>query len=168
MNTKIVIIFCSTVIIVGILFWPTIYRYDKIVTKNYTIPIRINRITGYTEEYHPAAGGWVSFSEEKDVTKKAIPLPLQEKMKINGNAGFKWDNRFAGWIYNGSKCIITEIIVRIKAKNKDGSIRWERKFRKETYIKPLTQGALILTVADSKDASAEWSIEEVLGICNQK
>jgi hypothetical protein len=35
---------CTTLIICGILFWPTLYRYDKTESKL----VRINRITGDT------------------------------------------------------------------------------------------------------------------------
>jgi hypothetical protein len=49
MNTKIIAIICVTVILIGILFWPTLYRYEKITSQGETILVRINRLTGYTE-----------------------------------------------------------------------------------------------------------------------
>jgi hypothetical protein len=58
-KSKIIIsaMICVTLIILGILFWPTFYRYDKIEDKiEGKMPVRINRITGYTEILY--TNGW--------------------------------------------------------------------------------------------------------------
>jgi len=60
-------IICTTLIICGILFWPTLYRYDK--TTNQTI-VRINRVTGYTEMLY-LSHGWEPVRNQKNA--QAIP-----------------------------------------------------------------------------------------------
>lgn len=67
MNTKNIVIICVTVIFIGIFFWPTLYRYEKIKINNgfgggTEAILKINRITGYTEICF-GTSGWMSVED---------------------------------------------------------------------------------------------------------
>ncbi|MGA8570908.1 MAG: hypothetical protein ACLP7A_03460 [Desulfobaccales bacterium] len=76
-------IICITLIICGVLFWPTPYRYDKTDfgdkgSGQYFI--RVNRFTGYAETLYKS--GWESMrGEVKDI---AMPQDERDKVKIKG------------------------------------------------------------------------------------
>jgi hypothetical protein len=116
MNQKSITALCITVIICGVLFWPTLYRYDHIMVGGNTFPVRMNRITGYTQVY--LADKWVSEEQHKSQPIIAEELfPPEERAKIQGNAGFNdHGTSFTGEIYNGSRdWTITSIILRVTA-----------------------------------------------------
>jgi hypothetical protein len=75
MNIKLILIICSFLILSGVLFWPTIYRYDSMTINGNKLPIKTNRITGFTEYY--SAGGWISQGAQKK--GKIIPADEQKK-----------------------------------------------------------------------------------------
>lgn len=105
---KTIVAVCITVILCGIFFWPTLYYYDHIVVGSNSFPIRINRITGYTENYF--AGEWVSQEYQKEEL-----LPPEEQAKVTGNAAFGLHS-FNGEIYNGSNSwTITSAIIQVTA-----------------------------------------------------
>lgn len=160
MNTKSIAIICITIIICGILFWPTLYRYEKLTIKEYSFIVKTNRLTGYTERF--IGDKWIPQKNEV-IIKKSSPLPLEEKIKVTGNAGFSYAEYFIGKIYNGSSWTITELTVHIIAKEKDGLIRWDRIFKTNIHITPLSTGNIFISITDTKDALSEWNIEEVLG-----
>mgnify|MGYP001106720057 CR=1 FL=1 len=155
-----IICVCVTLLIAGVLFWPTLYRYDKIGN---SIPFRINRLTGYTEYF--ADGKWNPEEGHEKLTIQT--LPIDEKVKVTGNASFAYGYKpesFSGKIYNGSDWTITKFILRIVAKEKDDSIRWDRKFSESKTIKPLSTSSFSISVTGTEDVSScDWYIVEVLG-----
>jgi hypothetical protein len=144
----------------AILFWPTLFKYDKMTYEGNSFPIRINRITGYTEMFR---GKWLpSTKPKKDPDISA--LPYSEKAKVTGNAGLTGHGFFKGDIYNGSNWHITKIRVEVIAKESDGKERWNREFEDDINLTPLTAGHLLIRVAGDEDVgSTEWNITGVWG-----
>tara|TARA_Y100000310_G_C20256801_1_gene611730 strand:- start:64 stop:597 length:534 start_codon:yes stop_codon:yes gene_type:complete len=163
LDTKKLIIICATILLVGVLFWPTLYRYEKVTgVRGGSFPIKINRLTGYTEAF--VGGKWEPEVGQEE--KKAIfPLPDIEKRKITGNASFGlYESSFKGKIYNGTDWTIMKLIVKIVAKEADGSVRWDRNFEERTHILPLSTKSLYFSVTGAEGvASHQWSIEEAFG-----
>ena len=152
----IIICVCITLLIAGILFWPTLYRYDKIGN---AIPIRINRITGYTEYF--ADGKWNPEARQGKTTIQT--LPEFEQVNVTGKASLEYGT-FSGDIYNGSEWTITELVFRVVAKEKDDSIRWDRKFKRSIIINPLSAKSFYIgQTGDEGVPSFYWDIEEALG-----
>jgi len=153
-----IICVCVTLLIAGVLFWPTLYRYDKIGN---SIPFRINRLTGYTEYF--VDGKWnPEEGHEKFISQT---LPIDARVEVTGNASFDYPHgSFSGKIYNGSEWTITKFTLRIVAKEKDNSIRWDRKFSESKTIKPLSISKFSISVTgDENISSCDWYIVEVLG-----
>lgn len=161
MNTKSIAIICATLILSGLLFWPTLYRYDKMTLQGDTLPVRIHRLTGYTEYF--LMGKWIP-QEGQEKSKQSKILPLEEQTKVTGNAGLSGYGSFSGKIYNGGNWTITDMIIRVIAKEKNGNVRWDRKFRETQVISPLSTASIDIDVTgDENVASFEWNIEEIRG-----
>jgi hypothetical protein len=91
-------------------------------------------------------------------------FPLSEQAKVSGNAGLSGYGSFSGRIYNGSNWTITDMIIRVLPKEKDGTVRWDRRFKASEVIPPLsTQSIQFSVTGDDGVASIEWSIEEIRG-----
>lgn len=161
MNTKNIAIICATITLIGIFFWPTLYRYDKMILEGNTFPVRTHRLTGYTEYF--LMGEWIP-QEGQQSRKKSKILPFDEQIKVAGNAGLSGYGSFRGKVYNGSSWTITDMIIRVIAKEKNGSVRWDRKFKEAQIISPLSTASIYITVTgDENVASFEWNIEEIRG-----
>ena len=65
-----------------------------------------------------------------------------------------WDNELSGNLYNGSSWTIEELIIKVKAIEKDGSIRWNREFHTYTTIQPLTTGTFTIGIKGDSDISS--------------
>ena len=69
-------------LLVGILFYPTLYHYEK----HETSLLRINRVNGYTEVF--TTSGWQSVEKiqamqvQQDQDNKTFDLPSSELAKI--------------------------------------------------------------------------------------
>ena len=160
MKTKNLIIICLTLLIAGIIFWPTLYRYERMTIRGNSLPVRINRLTGYTEYF--VLGKWVP-ERDQEKKQKGTRIPHEVRSKITGNASLSYGT-FSGNIYNGSGWTITNITFRVIAKEKDGSVRWDRKFNKSIQIDPLSTSYFSVAVTgDEGIASYDWYIDEVLG-----
>ncbi len=128
MNFKIITVICASIILIGILFWPTLYRYDTLTVNNTTLPVKINRLTGSVEHYHPGYG-WVSPQGQKSKKGKSIPEKeitkisvkqienvidysghnvVEEILKGSGSKEFNVE------IYNGSEWTITDIVFEFR------------------------------------------------------
>ena len=156
---------CATLLIAGVLFWPTLYRYDKTTYGGHSILIRINRLTGYTERF--IGGKWYPERghEKKEKKKKEIQrLPANEQAKITGKAGLTKSGLFGAQIYNGSDWTVWQLIFRVVAKEEDGSIRWDRKFKRSITIDPLSAKSFYIgQTGDEGVPYFYWNIEEALG-----
>jgi hypothetical protein len=96
---------CTTLIAWGILFWPTLYRYDKSKGR----PARINRVTGYTEILY--SSGWKPTISEQDVT--VIPYEEVAKIELKSKQINK-EGIYNILIYNGSSWTITKLRLSIR------------------------------------------------------
>ena len=160
MNTKKLLIVCGTLLLAGLLFWPTLYRYEKMDFQGLSTLVRINRLTGYTEHY--MLGQWVPEKAQKKGRESQL-LPSAEKSLLIAKASLG-RRMFNGEIYNGSNWTITSVTFRVVAKEKSGSVRWDRKFKETVRINPLAASNFTVKVSEAEDvASFDWSIDEVLG-----
>jgi len=90
-------------------------------------------------------------------------LPYEERAKLAGRANLN-EGSFSGRIYNGSDWTVKELVVIIKALEKDGTQRWKRRFQEKITIKPLTTGYFSIIIVDGGNAdSFEWNIAEASG-----
>lgn len=125
---------CATLIICGVLFWPTLYRYDKIGGK---LPVRINRLSGYTEILYDS--GW-----ERTVSDKEIyAIPKEEIAKIKTIGDFK-EGCYKFNIYNGSDWTIKRIKISIVLKDGNDKKLWERIYETMANIRPFSTGSCSL------------------------
>lgn len=165
-DTKLIIVFVSiTVLVIGILFWPTLYRYDKF---NQRFPVRINRLTGYTEVLT-----WEGWSPMKQKSEKAelIRIPDLELDKLEAKASIAprdiLDEVYlSGDIYNGSSWIIRKLKIRVRVEDKSGETKWDREFNYSTHLSPLSTGSIFLKVAEDKVLQTDvfqWGILEAFG-----
>jgi hypothetical protein len=126
------------------------------------LPIRTNRLTGSTEVF--LYGKWNAQNDQETKEKIKTVLPLSEQVKVTGNASLNGYGSFVGRIYNGSNRTITDMIIRIIAKEKNGSVRWDRRFKISTYIGPLSTESIIFSVTGDEGVwSTDWNIEEIRG-----
>lgn len=130
---------CVTLIIFGILFWPTLYRYDKHGGK---WPIRINRITGYTEML--TGTQWTPVDEGQ----KAKIIPIEEKDKIIIKGDFDGKGNYEFNAYNGSNWTVKKIRLYIKAKDIEDNIMWQRLYEVFVNIPPFSKRSSSLALID--------------------
>jgi hypothetical protein len=160
MKTSHLLILIVAAFVAGILFWPTLYRYDKMTVGGGTFPVRTNRVTGYTEFFR--GGEWVP-ERGSERARKGRPLPPQELLKLTGNANLGYGG-FVGKIYNGSPWVVTRVVFRVVAKEKEGSVRWSRALSDNIAVQPLSTASFFISVTgDSEIGSFEWSIEDAEG-----
>ena len=160
MRTRNIVIICVALLAAGILFWPTLYRYDKMTSGELSVPMRMNRLTGYTEYFY--GGKWNPEKGRKE-RKPMQVLPADQQARITGNASLSFGS-FSGKIYNGSDWTVTGLTFRVVAKEKDGSVRWDRKFKESMNVQPLSTTSFSVSVTgDQGCASHEWSIDEAIG-----
>jgi hypothetical protein len=160
MKTNVISVFiiCATIIFVAFIFWPTLYRYDKITNDANSYLIRTHRITGYTEVFYNNI--WIAQQNNIKIEK----LPLNEQSKVTGNAGLNNYGSFSGKIYNGSSWSINEIVIRVCAMELDGSVRWERNYKKSVLIDPLSTSDIDIKVIDYGNVPKyEWNIIDIRG-----
>lgn len=104
------------------------------------------------------------FADSLFKNKKNI-MPYEEQNKVTGNASLghgPFEGHFFGDIYNGSKWTITGMVINIVVKEKDGSIRWSRKFKDSTHIPSLSTGSIVISVTGCENAGKfEWNIEDI-------
>lgn len=92
-------------------------------------------------------------------------VPVTTLAKLAGNASFDGDiGWFKGTIYNGSNWKIQQLVVRIRIVNKNGSFQWDRRFRDDVEIVPLTSKNISIQTGQAHDYEHfEWSIVEAQG-----
>jgi hypothetical protein len=143
-NNAIIIfaLICATLIIYGVLFWPTLYRYDKIGGKS---PVRINRLTGYTEILY--ASGWEREVSDKEL--QAIPKAEIGKIEIKGSFDGKGYYNFT--IYNGCEWNIKKIKLSIGLNDGNGKKLWEKIYKTTEDIKAFSTGSSSIKLMDYAD-----------------
>jgi hypothetical protein len=109
MRTRDVLAVCAALLTAGLLFWPTLYRYEQVRTGDQTRPIRINRLTGQAR---------VVFGRS-DKLPDAVPISgaLLKRLDVSGH--LDRDGYVRGELYNGSDWEVQRIRVRIVATDPD-------------------------------------------------
>jgi hypothetical protein len=143
---------CITLIICGMLFWPTLYRYDKYEKE---LPVRINRLTGYTEILYDS--GWERKVSEKEL--QAIPKTEFAKIEIKGL--FDGKGYYELNLYNGSEWNIKKIRLYIGLKQINGKKFWEKIYEKKVDVKPFSVGSCSIKLMDY--ASKTPDVAEFIG-----
>jgi hypothetical protein len=153
-------IICTTLIIFGTLFWPTLYRYDKTNFGNNRSGqylTRVNRLTGYTEILYES--GW----EPKRGEEKAEAMPQHERDKVKITGYFRYkptegeqyaryildENIYKGDIYNGTSWTIKKLRLSIGAKDKDEKIHWQKTYEASIDIAPFSIGSCSIKLMDA-------------------
>jgi len=170
MKTRNLVVVCITIfvilLLIGILFWPTLYRYEKLMVDDKTpVLVRTNRLTKYTEKYNIANGKWVSTVKyQRKSSVNVQELLYEERARITGYARLLYGS-FSVDVYNGSDLTIKKLRFRIIAKEKNGSVRWDREFDSDTFISPLSTGICYFFVGDTDiiGSQCDWYINKVWG-----
>lgn len=163
----IAMIFCLTV-------WPTIYRYDQIrPTEGVTYPVRMNRISGYTEMFIGSKWRGEAKRQIRNESRKACEIPQTELSSLTGHGGFNDRGRFSASIYNGTEWVITGITFRITILGvdylsvKDTTVSVPmRLYRSDGFeIQPMMAQDNIEVVVDGATwmHGLEWGIESAKG-----
>lgn len=156
MRTRTIIFICGGLLIIGIVFWPMIYRYEKVGQ----IMVRVNRVTGYAEELK--GGQWVVLKGGEE--KTWVELPPTEAAKIKGTVGLSKTGAFSGKLNNGSNWLVRRVVFRIIAKKRDGSVLWDRQLDHLVVIMPLKGSKIFLTTTTEPEiASIQWSVASAYG-----
>jgi hypothetical protein len=176
-NPKYLIIIAALIILVGILFWPTLYRYDHIGDRF----LRTNRVTGQTQEYEDGAWNTQETKSNAVIESRYGVLPHEEIEKVKGKASISSSpfepNAFKAELYNGSGWAITSIKVRIILREKNGTVRWDREFTasrdameaylsKDSYMgwSPQSTGTFKAKINDYANfGDFSWLIVEITG-----
>lgn len=154
------LVLCGLLLLVGVLVWPTPYRYEKLQQGRDTILMRIHRLTGKAEQY--VYGRWLSTQPDQP-ERRPQSLPMVELTKLSGNAGFEGRGIFSGKLYNGTSWTITEITVRIVARGIRKQL-WDRKFVAQVHAPRLSVSRFSFQVTgDEEVVDFDWYILEAKG-----
>ncbi len=189
MSSRNLLIICCTLLIIGVLFWPTLYRYDHTTVNGNVLPIRINRLSGNTEWF--VVGKWkpVSSSSKR---ARGDKIPTADLSKIIVKADFHFSS-FGGSIYNGTDWIITSVTFKytpIKIDLSDIANKYqnqtvekpqnakqqqidlsdlaekkeeERRYFVDTIIMPLTVSSFSINPIEQGNVLSKWVIDEATG-----
>jgi hypothetical protein len=123
-------------IICGVLFWPTLYRYDKTQSKL----VRINRITGYTEVLTESSWEPVAkkepFNLNDYVPLQAIPKEEIAKIEIMGD--FDGERHYNFRLYNGAKWSIKSLKLILGLKDGNNKKFWQRIYEITADVQPFS------------------------------
>jgi len=91
--------------------------------------------------------------EEIEMTKDEVAQIAAEARLSNGT--------FLGRIYNGTDKPLTRVIMRVTAKETDGTVRWSRDYTEGLFIKPLTTGHFNISVTDGDNlGDVSWVVTQ--------
>ena len=155
----IVLIFC---LIFGVIFWPTLYRYEK----SSSDVIRINRVTGLAQVLGDE--GWKDLVQKTKIVGRGLFqsnlfFTSEELSQIQGNAGLTGYGYFKGSLYNGTSSPIAQVEFEITAKRIQ-QVVWTRSYQEDfSDFKPKTSHSVLLSVAgDEEGLSTEWRVVSAL------
>lgn len=110
-------------------------------------------------------------SSRKTYKTRELPSEAISKLEVRGviQGGFL-GIKLKGHIYNGSDWTLYNMIIRIVVERKDGTIRWDRKYKISsfevpyTWVSPLSTGNFEVRISDYEESdSFEWHIVSVKG-----
>ena len=152
----------SVTVIIG---WNMYLRNNRyhLVRSIKGIAYEIDKKTGKT---------WVIIGDIKKIHKESLSIetskeniifPSAQKIKVTGNARLR-NGSFFGELYNGSNWTIKEVLFLVTVIEKNGSIRWARKFKDQLVILPLTtESFTVKVIGDENIGYFEWRILEIWG-----
>jgi hypothetical protein len=162
--------------LIAFYIWSSHNRY-YIMTGSQGTAYEVDRKTGESWMLHRDRK--VAQQEGEKSRHNEQEIPFVDASKITGNAGLLPSNSFwpgsaerkpsgifSGTLYNGSDWTVTRVIVRIQAKDKDGTVRWLRDFSATLVpeLRPLTTESFSLTVVDEQEIKeAAWNIKKLFG-----
>jgi hypothetical protein len=130
---------CITALAFGAIFWPGIYRYDRVEEGS----VRTNRLTGSVQVL--SGGGWTALDVWSATDLQ--DLPATELTKLVGTGSFRGGRSFEVELYNGSRWRVNEIEYEITAAKGHGNApgnpyvcvgsECTRRFRQSVSIPPL-------------------------------
>ena len=154
MKEKNIIIICAlifvTLIAGGVLFWPTLYRYERIGGE---FPVRINRFTGYTEILYMS--GW-----EREVSNTEIrEIPKEEISKIEIRGTFDTGINYKLDVFNGTNWTIRKIKLSIGLSDANNKL-----YETMANIRPFSTGSCSITLMDSGPIAkkdGDYTLQEI-------
>ena len=154
MKEKNIIIICAlifvTLIAGGVLFWPTLYRYERIGGE---FPVRINRFTGYTEILYMSR--W-----EREVSNTEIrEIPKEEISKIEIRGTFDTGINYKLDVYNGTNWTIRKIKLSIGLSDANNKL-----YETMANIRPFSTGSCSITLMDSGPIAkkdGDYTLQEI-------
>ena len=166
-NTKALAVICAFALAVGVLFWPTLYRYERFGSGDGSVPIRINRVTGRTQMF---IGEWVdsetpakSAAASRDASRM---LDSVEISQLSGRGAVDAVGYFRADIYNGTSCTITKLYLSIAPLDARDRVLYSRDFQHVVFIDPLTTDDIILQSGGAgRITSTAWDIDSAQGTC---
>ena len=160
MRTSNLVVVCTSLLLAALLFWPTLYRYDK--EEDLSALVRTNRVTGTTAVL--LGGSWIPIkTSSASPAPPTVELPDSELAKITGNAIIS-GGTFSGRIYNGSSWRVERVYLVVTAKELNGKVRWRREVTTRLDADALETTFFSLSVTgDQGIGSTEWSIERAFG-----
>jgi hypothetical protein len=169
-SIKALLILSVLVVVLGILFWPTLYRYDHLGAGDQSVPLRINRLTGHTQMF--IGGDW--YGPKNQAQRQVSPdtsrmLDSLEQYRISGHGAVNHVGFFKADIYNGTNCTVTQLFLTIAPKDRQGRAQYRRSFQDVAFIQPLTTKGFILQVGNAGTvASTDWTIDSARGTCPKR
>jgi hypothetical protein len=160
-NTKAAVLLSLLVVTVGVVFWPTLYRYDRLDAGNRSVPMRINRITGRVEILR--GGDWSDLRPKgrSSPTRPTRRLIDAEQTKITGGAGKLDYGFFSTPIHNGTVCELTTLYVTMRLPNEN-----LRAFKQSVSVRPLSAGEMSFPVGtNTSETFISWWIDSAYGAC---
>lgn len=154
MKEKNIIIICAlifvTLIAGGVLFWPTLYRYERIGGE---FPVRINRFTGYTEILYMS--GW-----EREVSNTEIlEIPKKDISKIEIRGTFDTGINYKLDVYNGTNWTIRKIKISIGLSDANNKL-----YETMANIRPFSTGSCSITLMYSGPIAkkdGDYTLQEI-------
>lgn len=99
----------------------------------------------------------------QQAAKETTLLLKEERTKVSGKARVM-SGSFEAEIGNGSDWTITDMVIHVVAKDKNGSVKWDRKFTVSTDIRPRSTGHISFAVTPEEHVSShDWYIDEIRG-----
>ena len=149
---------CFTLIISGILFWPTLYRYDKTKLDSNQYLVKVNRFTGYTEILY--SNGW----EKKESVKQVKDIHKEDTDKIVLKGDFDGKGNYKCTFYNGTDWNIKKIRLSIETLSIQGKKVVQRIYEIPVTIPPFSTdnsySIRLMNYAPQTFAGGRWVLQE--------
>ncbi len=94
------------------------------------------------------------------------PRPILEEFEMDAKEVAKLSvearlskGTFLGKVYNGSHIPLTRVVLKVTAKEPNGTLRWTRDLTEGMFVKPMTTGRFAMSVTDGDDlGEVTWTV----------